>query len=175
MQKSKATIINELNSCFELLYKTGSLVPDVLFNASKENKWTPAENISHLITATKMTALPFALPKFVPVLLYGKSSGLSRTYEEVVTAYENKLAGGAKATGVYVPKKTNYDREKLCAQILKEGGKLVGLIENKWTEEQLDTYRVNHPILGKLTMRELAYFTIYHNIHHMETIRKYYL
>ena len=159
MQKSKATIINELNSCFELLYKTGSLVPDVLFNASKENKWT----------------LPFALPKFVPVLLYGKSSGLSRTYEEVVTAYENKLAGGAKATGVYVPKKTNYDREKLCAQILKEGGKLVGLIENKWTEEQLDTYRVNHPILGKLTMRELAYFTIYHNIHHMETIRKYYL
>jgi uncharacterized damage-inducible protein DinB len=51
----------------------------------------------------------------------------------------------------------------------------VSAIRQKWTEEQLDNYCVAHPILGKLTMRELAYFTIYHNIHHMETIRKYYL
>jgi hypothetical protein len=175
MQKTKSVIINELSSCFELLYKTASLVPDALFNSSKENKWTPAENIRHLITATKMTIVPFTLPKFVPALLYGKGNGKSRTYEEVVSAYESKLADGAKASGVYVPEKTNYEREKLCPQILKEGDKLVQAIDNKWTEEQLDNYQVNHPILGKLTMRELAYFTIYHNIHHMETIRKYYL
>ena len=175
MQKSKPTLISELNTCFETLYKTATLVSDSAFNSSKENKWTPAENISHLVTATKMTLLPFTLPKFVPALLYGKSSGKSRTYDEVIAAYEGKLAGGAKATGVYVPKKTNYDRAKLSTQILKEGEKLTQAINNKWTEEQLDNYRVAHPILGKLTMRELAYFTIYHNIHHMETIRKYYL
>jgi len=58
---------------------------------------------------------------------------------------------------------------------VKDGNKLVDAIDQKWTEEQLDNYCVAHPILGKLTMRELAYFTIYHNIHHMETIRKYYL
>ena len=175
MQKSKAIIINELNACFETLYKTANLVPDTVFNTSKENKWTPAENIKHLITATQMTSLPFTLPKFVPALLYGKSNGRSRTYDEVVAAYENKLAGGAKASGVYVPKKTNYEQAKLSTQILKEGETLVQAISNKWSEEQLDNYRVAHPILGKLTMRELTYFTIYHNIHHMETIRKYYL
>ena len=175
MQKSKPTIINELNNCFELLYKTGSLVPEALFNLSKENKWTPAENISHLITATKMTVLPFSLPKLVPVLVYGKGKGVSRTYDEVVAAYEAKLAAGAKATGVYVPTRTNYEQEKLCSEILKQGEKLVQAFSNKWTEEQLDNYQVKHPILGKLTMRELAYFTIYHNIHHLETIRKYYL
>ena len=175
MQKSKPTILNDLQTSFEVLYKTANLVPDALFNASRENKWTPAENISHLITATKMTALPFTLPKFVPALLYGKSSGKSRTYDELVAAYEGKLASGAKAKGIYVPKKTNYEREKLSACILKDGNKLVDAIDQKWTEEQLDNYCVAHPILGKLTMRELAYFTIYHNIHHMETIRKYYL
>ncbi len=107
----------------------------------------------------------------MPVLLYGKGPGKSSTYEEVVSAYESKLAGGAKASGVYVPKRTNYDRDKLCTQILNEGNKLAQVIEQNWTEEQLDNYQVKHPILGKLTMRELAYFTIYHNVHHMETIR----
>jgi DinB superfamily len=175
VQKSKPVILSELQTSFEVLYKTANLVPDGLFNTSKENKWTPAENISHLVTATKMTSLPFTLPKFVPALLYGKSNGKSRTYDEVVNTYKSKLAGGAKASGVYIPKKTNYEREKLGKQILKEGEKLVNAIDSKWTEEQLDTYRVAHPILGKLTLRELAYFTIYHNIHHTEIIRKYYL
>lgn len=175
MQKSKATIISELNTCFETLYKTANLVPDALFNTSKENKWTPAENISHLITATKMTLLAFKLPKAVPALLYGKGNGTSRDYEALAGSYNQQLAAGAKATGAYVPKKTDYDRTKLSNLILKEGQKLVYAINNNWTEEQLDNYRVTHPILGKLTMRELAYFTIYHNIHHMETIRKYYL
>ena len=175
MQKSKPVIINELNACFETLYKTANLVPDALFNTSKENKWTAAENISHLVTATKMTLLAFTLPKFLPALLYGKGNGTSRTYDEIVESYLQKLAAGARATGAYVPKKTNYDRTKLSNQILKEGEKLVQAVNDKCTEEQLDNYRVAHPILGKLTLRELAYFTIYHNIHHMETIRKYYL
>ena len=175
MQKSKATIVADLKSSFEVLYKTAHLVPDDLFNASKENKWTPAENISHLVNATKMTLLAYALPKFLPALLYSKSKRRSRTYNEVVETYHEKLAGGAKAFGPYVPKKINYDRDKITTQLLSEGEKLAQTIEDKWTEEQLDTYQVKHPILGKLTLRELAYFTIYHNIHHTETIRKYYL
>ena len=175
MQKSKPVIVAELNTCFETLYKTASLVPDNLFNASKQNKWTPAENMAHLLTATKMTLLPFKLPKFVPVLLYGKGKGVSRTYEEIVEAYHKQLSTGAKASGVYIPKKTNYDRETLSRKSLDYGSKLAQAIEDNWSEAQLDNYQVKHPILGKLTMRELAYFTIYHNIHHMETIRKYYL
>jgi hypothetical protein len=175
MQRPKSTILSDLKTSYEVLYKTTNLIPDDLFNASKENKWTPSENISHLITSTQMTLLPFTLPKFVTALLYGKANGKSRTYNEVVADYESKLAAGAKATGVYIPEKTNYDRAKISTQILKEGEKLVQAIAIKWTEEQLDNYQVSHPILGKLTMRELAYFTIYHNIHHMETIRKYYL
>jgi hypothetical protein len=175
MQKSKATIINDLRTSFEVLYKTAYLVSDDLFNTSRENKWTPAENISHLINATKMTLLAYALPKFLPALLYRKSKGKSRTYDEIVESYHQKLAAGAKASGPYIPKKINYDREKLGALLLSEGEKLVQTIEDKWTEEQLDTFQVKHPILGKLTLRELAYFTIYHTIHHTETIRKYYL
>jgi len=175
MLKSKPSIINYLNATFEVLYKTAFLVPDNLFNTSKENKWTPAENISHLVNATKMTLLAYTLPKFLPALLYRKGKGKSRTYDEIVESYRQKLSAGAKASGLYVPKKINYDRDKLSHQLLAEGEKLVQAIDERWTEEQLDYYRIQHPILGKLTLRELAYFTVYHNIHHTEIIRKYYL
>ena len=36
----------------------------------------------------------------------------------------------------------------------------------KWDEKELDEYYLPHPILGKLTVREILFFTIYHNLRH---------
>lgn len=41
-----------------------------------------------------------------------------------------------------------------------------------WSEEELETYNCPHPVLGKITVREILYFTIYHVQHHHETIKK---
>ncbi len=175
MRKSKDQIINELKDNFDSLIAASSAVSNEMFNISKENKWTTAENISHLVRATKMTTMAFVLPKFLPVLLYGKPGHASHSYLKIVENYEKKLEGGAKATGVYVPKKTNYEKEKLNNKLQAEGENLIRAIAEKWNDEQLDHYQISHPILGLLTVRELAYFTIHHNGHHLETIKKYYL
>lgn len=37
---------------------------------------------------------------------------------------------------------------------------------DSWTEQDLDTVLLPHPLLGKLTVREMLYFTIYHAQHH---------
>ena len=175
MQKSKDQIITELNESFNSLVEVSVTVKNELFNVSKENKWTTAENIAHLVRATKMTSLAYILPKFLPVLLYGKPRRTSHGYNKLVENYEKKLEGGAVATGLYVPRKTNYEKEKLNSKLKVEGDKLISAIEKKWSDEQLDHYQISHPILGLLTVRELAYFTIYHNGHHLETIKKFYL
>ena len=175
MQKSKPEIIGELKNSFDLLGQAGQAVPDSQFNISKNNKWTAAENIEHIARATKITSMAFTLPRFLHVLLYGKPNRTSHGYTKLVNNYEKKLEEGAQATGVYVPKKTNYDKAELLNKLKANGDKLTDSISAKWSEEQLDNYQVTHPILGLLTIRELAYFTIYHNRHHLETIRKYYL
>jgi hypothetical protein len=36
-----------------------------------------------------------------------------------------------------------------------------------WNEEDLDTIRLPHPLLGKITAREMIYFTLYHAKHHV--------
>jgi len=45
-------------------------------------------------------------------------------------------------------------------------------IEKKWKEPQLDQYIAPHPLLGKITLRELCYFTIYHTKHHLNIIKE---
>ena len=50
--------------------------------------------------------------------------------------------------------------------------KLAHAIKLKWKDPQLDQYIAPHPLLGKITLRELGYFTIYHTYHHLETIQK---
>ena len=39
---------------------------------------------------------------------------------------------------------------------------------NNYSEQQLDTFILPHPLLGKVTLREMMYFTIYHAEHHLK-------
>ena len=174
MRKSKEEIVAALTHSFQQLDNLCRAVDPPLFNVSKEGKWTPAENFQHLVTATRMTSLAFSLPKWMPRLLYGLPKRTSHGYSKVVDNYQRKLNQGAKASGPYVPKKIKYEPAKLQHQLAKEGERLVRLIATKWSDEQLDAYQVAHPILGLLTLRELAYFNIYHNGHHADILQKYY-
>lgn len=175
MIKSKEQIITELGDSFNSLADICTQVKHEHFNISKEGKWSAGENIQHLVNATKMTNVAFNVPKFVHVLLYGKPNRTSHSCSKVIDNYQKQLERGAKASGPYIPKQRDYQRELLQQRIKVQGDKLIASINNKWTEEQLDKYVIKHPILGLLTLRELAYFTIYHNGHHIDTIKRYYL
>jgi uncharacterized damage-inducible protein DinB len=35
-----------------------------------------------------------------------------------------------------------------------------------WEEDQLDEAQLPHPIIGKITVREMLFFTIHHNLRH---------
>src|SRR3954468_8478289 len=123
MIKSKEQIVAELGESFSSLCEAGRAVSDSSFNASKNNKWTPAENLQHLVKATKMTSLAFTLPKFLHVLLYGRPGRTSHGFNKVVDNYHKKLEAGATATGVYVPKRADYNKDELAQKLDGEGHK----------------------------------------------------
>jgi len=43
---------------------------------------------------------------------------------------------------------------------------------DKFTENELDRYILPHLLLGKLTLREMLFFTIYHIEHHEKLIKR---
>ena len=62
-------------------------------------------------------------------------------------------------------------KERLIKQLNNTVDKLIDKLNQK-SEEELDTIFIPHPLLGKITLRELYYFTIYHILHHHKKIEE---
>jgi hypothetical protein len=147
---------------------------EVDFFYQPDGKWSPAQQVRHLTIATKTSLLAFTLPKFIVRRVGGKPNRPSRTYDELVAKYKLKLEQGGRAGKRYIPKPISAEVGKLpllnafYASMKKMGNAL----HKKWKEEEPDKYIVGHPLLGKITVRELGYFNIYHTLHHLDSIKK---
>jgi hypothetical protein len=42
-----------------------------------------------------------------------------------------------------------------------------------WPEESLDQLQLPHPLLGKIIIREMLFFTLYHHGHHVEVVKRH--
>lgn len=136
--------------------------------------WTAEENIIHLNRSTHPVVLGLSTPRFV-FWLFGKHSGKSRNYSEVREAYLGKLKPGS-GSGFFSPIAFNVNsgiEEEKYKLIIEWSDLSKGLLKHlpNWTEEDLDACCVPHPILIRITMRELLLFTLYHVTHHVDRLR----
>ncbi|MEO7983554.1 MAG: DinB family protein [Bacteroidota bacterium] len=159
-------ISNQFSSCC-------SNINEEIFFHQPPTKWSVAQNITHLITSANMTKLAYRLPKFIVRLYSGKPNRPSRSYDELVSKYKVKLAQGGRASGRFVAKPVSADagKEKILHDFKKAMESLENVIQKNWTDPQLDQYLAPHPLLGKLTLRELCFFTIYHTEHHLNIVK----
>lgn len=142
------------------------------FLLSRNNKWTAGQQLEHIYLSVKPVRQALSLPKFLLKFIFGKANRESRSYDDLVKKYLQKLESGGRAPGRFVPKSVHYaKRENLVMALDKEVNKLCSKL-NRYTESELDTYIIPHPLLGKLTLREMIYFTIYHVTHHLEQTKQ---
>ncbi|HKZ67215.1 MAG TPA: DinB family protein [Chitinophagaceae bacterium] len=171
---TKEEIIKQLHLAKEEFTGFCSGMDTDLFFRQPMEKWSIAQHVKHLIISANTTHLAFSLPTFVARLYAGKPNRPSRSYDELVNKYKTKLQQGGKASGRFVPAiiSLKEGKEKMLGSFSKSMNRLIYTIETKWTDIQLDKYLAPHPLLGKITLRELCYFTIYHTYHHLEIIKE---
>jgi hypothetical protein len=147
---------------------------EVDFFYQPDGKWSPAQQVRHLTIATKTSLLAFTLPKFLVRRVGGKPNRPSRTYDELVAKYKLKLQQGGRASKRYIPKPISADigKHSLLDPFFASMKKMSTALHKKWKDDEPDQYIVGHPLLGKITLRELGYFNIYHTLHHLDNIRK---
>ena len=168
----KQTLVNKLTENHQEFIACIDKLPAEEFNKSQNEKWTAGQQLEHIYLSVKPVGLAFRLPAFLLKLIWGKANRASRSYDELIARYHAKLANGSKATGPFIPKKVDLPKgQKLKENLTNEVLKLCAAIE-KHSEEELDQYILPHPLLGKLTLREMLYFTIYHVKHHEKLIEK---
>jgi hypothetical protein len=125
----------------------------------------------HLIKVLKIVNIGFTLPKPLLQIMYGINKNEARSFQLLQTLYKNALEGGAKSPSIYIPKPVLFESKNHLIQKHATLNQLFIDKINDHSDNALDRYRLPHPILGKVTLRELACFTSFHTAHHFELLK----
>jgi hypothetical protein len=115
------------------------------------------------------------IPRWLLALRFGWAKAPSRTYEVLHSAYRDRLAKGISA-GRFAPsaRQTSTDPEAQRREIVARHGAALGALVEAvalWPEVALDRRLLPHPALGMLTVREMLFFTVFHNRHHLALVQ----
>jgi len=140
------------------------------FAAPIGDAWSPADNIRHLIKSTLPVTKAFKLPALVLRTLFGTAKEASLSYSDLVSRYKAILDAGGTA-GRFAPRMVSAPTDieqwqvkliSVCSDSLSD----LSRAASRWSEAELDRYRLPHPLLGKITLREMLFFTHYDFSHH---------
>jgi hypothetical protein len=148
-----------------------TLSNDALLYAANE-KWTAAQQLDHIHKSVKPLTKAMGFPKFIIKWKFGKANRPSRTYDELIEKYNNKLAFGGRATGQFVPPVISTDKKEGLIKLILESVHKLNKRLDRFSEFEMDNMILPHPLLGKITLREMMYFTIYHVAHHEAIIKR---
>jgi hypothetical protein len=171
---TKEGIIKHLNLAVDAFEQTARKLTNEQFFAKSEDKWSAAEQTLHLILAVKPVHKAFGRSRIILRLLYGKPNKNSAiNYQELVKKYKGRLERGAKATSAFIPKSLSpdVDKETLINSFTKSYTDFIANLTDI-NEYDLDNYQLPHPILGKISFREMLYFTAYHVEHHDNIVKE---
>ncbi len=150
--------------------------PTKEFLAPQGEHWSPEGHLRHLIKSVRAVAKGLRMPRLLLAASFGISRRGSSDFEATKQRYLAGLAAGGQA-GRYGPSdgRPEMPAEEWRQVVLdrwKQAMSDLAAAAEAWPEKALDRYRLPHPLIGKLTLREMLFFTLYHNAHHARRIRE---
>ena len=173
---SKTNIENQLQKAFEEAIQWIDKHPENELNkVVLDGKWTAAGDVFHLIKRTKAVSAGMKKPKLLLRWTFGMNNRNEKSFEQLKEKYYRVLQGPnvQAPTGYSAAKGRQFNKSELIARFNHELDQLIKTM-SKWNEKQLSKYILPHPALGKMTMRELLYFTIFHTTHHLNILKEKY-
>lgn len=167
---NKSEIIDTLKKKHADFITYLSGLDDVAFMYSFQNeKWTAGQQADHIYRSLMPIHLILKFPKWTIKQLLGTANRPSKSYDELVAKYYTKLENRTGTPpGFFSPKEINVSIKPIVfAKIENNLNKICTSIEG-YSETELDEFILPHPLLGKVTLREMMYFTILHVEHHQK-------
>lgn len=144
-----------------------SLTDDELVSSFHE-KWTAAQQLSHVY----LCLLPFPKVLAAKAYILQKFGKINRTIWDYDMVIEQYLQTSLKAPLQFLPEQVGSEQKTKISADLQEILSVIRKLLNEFTDEELDSLVIPHPLLGNLTIREMFYLMSYHPLHHLEQTRK---
>ena len=162
----KKELSDKHNSFIEYI---NSLSDNDFMYKSNSAKWSAGQQLQHIYLSVRPINIALLIPKFILNFLFGKPHQ-NRTYDELVLAYQKSLLNGGKAGPQFIPKNVSIGKKN---ELIDDLNQLINSLNEKierLSEQDLDKYMLPHPLIGKISIREMLYFTIYHVQHHHKSV-----
>jgi len=170
-------ITNELKKSETAIIKFFESREPAFWEKKPEGKWTAGQHIIHLVQSTRPLLKAVSLPGFFLKWKFGTSNRPSRTYDQVVARYLEKLASAPDVVSPFsskMPESPAGEKQRWFSELSQLNDKL-NKKTAKLTDRQLDTLIVPHPLLGKMTLREILMWNTFHTEHHRRVLLEKYV
>jgi hypothetical protein len=172
----KKEIVDILEAKHQDLFDWLETISDEQWVQGPQDRWTAGQHILHLADSAQLLNKALGYPKFLIKYKFGTSNRPSGDYKEVAKRYEERLAESQEKAAKYnidlkVPTVNDRKHLKQKLQILN---KKLQYKTNKLKDKHLDTLLLPHPLMGRMTLREIIMWTAHHTEHHVEILKKDY-
>lgn len=172
----KLAIADGIEEKYQVLFDWLNQQPAENWETGPEGKWTTSQHILHLVNSLQLLNNALSYPRFFLKYKFGLSNRPSRSYEEVVEKYQERLEENKDKTIAF--------NENLKSPLLKDRPRLLTRLQiqhkklqyktRKISDVNLDTLVIPHPLMGKMTVRELIMWAAYHTEHHTKILKNLY-
>jgi hypothetical protein len=176
MMQSKSEIIEGLTAKWsEITEVIEAVSEDEFTSKSNPNVWSLAEEFDHVLKSASAVSSAMKVSSIALRWKFGKPNRPLRSYEECYQRYFEKLklvSGKPIAPSTFTSSDGQFfDKQQMLDHWISTLTKLDQRI-NKWTDKNLDRVLLPHPLLGKMMLREILYFTHFHTEHHLQSLQK---
>jgi hypothetical protein len=134
-------------------------------------KWAAGQQLEHVYLCVQPFTKAMASKIFIEQK-FGKINRQIWSYEEVVARYTKALQDGGKAPDRFVPPMVELNKKTELTTALSETLKIIAQHWENYSEEELDTLLLPHPLLGNMTIREMFYLMSDHATHHLNQTKQ---
>ena len=139
------------------------------FMYSFHGKWTAGQQLSHVY----LTLLPFpkvlASKDFI-LQKFGTTDRPSRDCDTIVSAY---LSTSLKAPEQYLPAEVRPEQKAVLVSGIHETLSAIRHLLDSYSEAEMDSLLLPHPLMGHLTIREMFCLMGYHATHHLRQLQQH--
>ena len=150
--------------------------PQENWELGPKEKWSTGQHIQHLTDSLQLLNNALSYPRFFLKYKFGTCNRAPRDYNTVVKKYQQKLLEHqerATAFNKKLKKPTLKERAHLLTKLQIQQKKLQ-YKTNRTSETNLDNLVIPHPLMGKMTLREIIMWSAYHTEHNTKTLQKSY-
>ena len=152
----------------------GALPAEQLFHRVP-GAWSPMDDLRHLVRTNAAVVKGLGIPAPLLRLRFGRPARPAWSYERLTVLYDALLTTGVKAPAPFEPRsgvvaELEPYRERVLGQWRSVKEQLLGRVAGL-NERRADRTSLPHPGLGLLSVREMLFFVIHHDLHHLRVAK----